>query len=790
MIVFEADKKPLHFVLDQVEQHQVALPDFQRSFVWNAGMVRELLVSIFSSYPAGALLLLQGGAQVFAPRPVESAPPLVGLPPYLVLDGQQRLTSLYQAFRGTGSHRFFLNVGSLVDDLRAGDPPEVDDAVVVYPVRRAAHWDYLDRQAADLMLPISSVASYLQWMLAVKQRRDDDDLDALLVQINAEVIRAYEQYQFPVTTLAASTPTDAVCSIFETLNRTGVKLSVFELLTARAFASQHRLRDRWEQSKSTHPILEEFRVDPYDLLQVVSLWSKGGSKRSQVLSMTPDEIVGRWDEAARCMAQALKMLRHECGALSPRWIPYGPAIVTMSAVWPVIASASGPDVGARRAKLRMWFWIASFGGRYDNAATTAVAQDTTRVTAWLDGGSAPDYVDTFRFDRGRWVDVTPRQRALYRASMALLMAGRPLDFHHVQPLTQQIIESEGVDDHHIFPSAYLKRSRQDGPVDSILNRTLIDRITNIRISAKPPSAYLADIASALGDKVDHILSSHHIPVAGTGDPRNDDFTAFLEARLDKFEELLVAAIGRPLLPQDQPVPDSVLSDDDSDPLRDFRAALGDLWDQVEPKLVDTSVEELESLAESVRMHLSDTALQLQARRLATEVEGMLGRWAEYDATQRRIARASASYFLEINDKVRDTDAGGLDDDAHVIRAAESVLGGWVPADGKAPEADDTASLTADFGRAMKDVYVKARKEAGYNATVYLRMLAEHGALGTARKLLASPGVSDGFVALWERGRVDLAVENVVLRPEFASLFTDDEREVARARLAEYGLDVD
>lgn len=87
---------------------------------------------------------------------------------------------------------------------------------------------------------------------------------------------------------------------------------------------------------------------------------------------------------------------------------------------------------------------------------------------------------------------------------------------------------------------------------------------------------------------------------------------------------------------------------------------------------------------------------------------------------------------------------------------------------------------------MQDVYVRAKREAGYNATYYLEMLHRHGGMETARRLLASSAASDGFTALWERGRLDLTVENVVLRPEFESLFTDEERDVARRRLADYG----
>lgn len=102
----------------------------------------------------------------------------------------------------------------------------------------------------------------------------------------------------------------------------------------------------------------------------------------------------------------------------------------------------------------------------------------------------------------------------------------------------------------------------------------------------------------------------------------------------------------------------------------------------------------------------------------------------------------------------------------------------------------TDALRRRFETAMKDVYARAKQEAGYDARAYLGMLAQYGGLGTARRLLATSSVSEGFVALWERKRIDLAVENVVLRPEFESLFTDEERDTARRRLAEYDFDVD
>jgi hypothetical protein len=95
-------------------------------------------------------------------------------------------------------------------------------------------------------------------------------------------------------------------------------------------------------------------------------------------------------------------------------------------------------------------------------------------------------------------------------------------------------------------------------------------------------------------------------------------------------------------------------------------------------------------------------------------------------------------------------------------------------------------LRKKFDVAMRQVYIRAKAEAGYDAKLFLGMLSTHGGLGTAKRLLATASVSEGFVALWERNRIDLAMENVVLRPEFGALFTEDEREIARMRLREYG----
>lgn len=108
--------------------------------------------------------------------------------------------------------------------------------------------------------------------------------------------------------------------------------------------------------------------------------------------------------------------------------------------------------------------------------------------------------------------------------------------------------------------------------------------------------------------------------------------------------------------------------------------------------------------------------------------------------------------------------------------------------GLTPDADP--EVIREFHAAMARIYTRAKAEAGYNATRYLQMVSQMGGLATARQLLHASGVSEGFTHLWERGRLDLTVEALVLQPDWSGLFTSGELVVARDRLTSYGFEVE
>src|SRR5438067_4733867 len=117
MSLFEdTNPRALKDLLTEIHNRTAVLPDFQRDFVWEPGATQELIVSIANNYPAGSILRVRDAKRVFAAREFEGAPVLADTKhTFLVLDGQQRLTSLFQAFYGVGEHRYYLDLNKLRD---------------------------------------------------------------------------------------------------------------------------------------------------------------------------------------------------------------------------------------------------------------------------------------------------------------------------------------------------------------------------------------------------------------------------------------------------------------------------------------------------------------------------------------------------------------------------------------------------------------------------------------------------------------------------------------------------
>jgi len=540
----DTNPRALKELLQQIHSREAALPDFQRDFVWDPNMTQELIVSIAENYPAGSLLRIRNTHNLFACREFHGAPPLDGhRPTYLVLDGQQRLTSLYQAFYGVGEHRYYVNLDKL---LAGGDFEEC-----IFHLRantaKSRGYDDPDVQARELILPLSVLkggsGEFHKWSRRVARAAATDGdrikLEDALDHVADRWVQAVDDYHFPVVTLSDQTSAEAVCTIFETLNRTGVKLSPFDLLTARFWPKNVNLRELWAKALEDWPIISDFAIDPYYVLQIVSLAARGtpSCRRGDVLNLEVGAIHEWWDRAVYGLAKGLEMLRDDCGVITANWLPYNTIVIPLAAVLARLALPGSPEVGANRQMLVQWFWCSVFGQTYENAPNSQAAKDTTELVAWLRGGNTPETISTFRFDPRLLLDAGPRQRAIYRGTICLILRRGPRDFHNGAKLTGDLMVQSNADDHHIFPQGYLDKMGVHARLrDCVLNRTLIDRKTNIRISSRAPSDYLGEIREAFralgASKFEELLQSHLLPT-GVGSPLwRNDFEGFLKWRQD------------------------------------------------------------------------------------------------------------------------------------------------------------------------------------------------------------------------------------------------------------------
>lgn len=560
---FETNPKELKKdLLNIIDVRDMALPDFQRDFVWQPRQTQELIISLAKSYPAGSLLRIESDKPMFKPRAFAGAPSLNGhKPKYLVLDGQQRLTSLYQALYGTGDYLFYVNLKDLVDGKG------IEEAFF-YENRKKAidRYGSIKKQAEKRILPLSVLfgdEGFHAWLDQIDDALNQDENSKGLPSEERKSIRnAYENsvapivnYEFPVVTLTNNPSLEAVCTIFETLNNTGVRLSVFDLLSARYFAEGYNLRELWEKDLAATKYLDLFEIDPYYILQVICSQVTNSVKRSDVLNLKAPKVVEAWDDAIWGMEEFLSMLYLECGVLTPELLSYNTIVIPAAAIFMKNRGLKGVAWVNFRPKIKRWYWCSVFGQTYESSPTSQSITDISQFQTWLDGGEPPQSVANFAFNSSDLYKITTKQRAVYRGLMCLLLRTPSLDFHTTKPITTALLKQRIVDDHHIFPKAYLAEASQGNPrfdtieVDCVLNRTLIDKETNQRIGKNPPSVYLKVIRDELknhsGDPavLERILASHQLPSEPDSPLWRDDFVGFCISR----EALLKSLVDRALV---------------------------------------------------------------------------------------------------------------------------------------------------------------------------------------------------------------------------------------------------
>lgn len=216
-----------------------------------------------------------------------------------------------------------------------------------------------------------------------------------------------------------------------------------------------------------------------------------------MLNLAPSDIEAWWQPVVAGLAVGLSILKDDCKVMLPKWLPYQTMLAPLAAVLAKSGMPKTAAAGAQREKLKRWFWCAVFGQAYESSPNSQSAKDVGEIVGWFEGGQVPESVKALRFDPKALRDVTPRQRSIYRGTICLILGTGTgaRDFHTQAVITGNLMNEQGIDDHHVFPDDFLLKKKGVTVArarDCVLNRTLIDRTTNQMISNRAPSDYMAE----------------------------------------------------------------------------------------------------------------------------------------------------------------------------------------------------------------------------------------------------------------------------------------------------------
>jgi hypothetical protein len=515
-------------LLTDILKGAIKIPQFQREFVWERARSAKLLDSILKGYPLGTFILWKTKERLRAVRNIGN----ISLPPppeddyvFQVLDGQQRITSLFAALEGVtlSSNNDF---STICVDLDVN--PDGDDQIVFDTPQNPG--------VPEGHVTIAFKTLRTQSILAMLDAGyTKDQLHRL-----EEYKRRLETYQFPTVEITGA-PIAVATEIFTRLNVGGKSLSVFEIMVAKTWDDKQKF-DLSEKVESLNKELTSVgfgNIDPTVMMQTVAALAVESIKSHDILAMKKQVFIDTWPLAVTALHASIDFCRSHLGIPVRELLPYVSLLIPLAYYFHV--EKIDPAGEPKRRIVDLFFRI-GISERYSSALETKVAQDLKAVRKIIKG-EQPEY------DFG--VDVSADYilrngyfrtgKAFIKTLLCLLSAEKPRCFKtggHVILDNALLARQNSKNYHHFFPKAFLaKKPEFTLPANHIGNITLVGaHLNKNEIRAKQPSVYITAF-SEKNTAINACLATHLIELTTMG-VMEDNYDAFLTQRCKKLSEKL------------------------------------------------------------------------------------------------------------------------------------------------------------------------------------------------------------------------------------------------------------
>lgn len=513
-------------IINYLERGKLKIPRFQRKFVWERSKIIKLLDSIYQEFPIGSFFIWEADrqytkffkdiAELEMPKP-ERFNTLD-----FILDGQQRITSLYVVMKG-----------KKIDNI---DYRQISfDLVKEKFVRKRTKF-----KIGDHIVPVCEI--FGEDHLTIY-----DSLDSEKKKVFNKCLSIFSNYPLSIIKVTDKELADAI-EIFERINQGGKRLSIFDLVVASTWGGEFDLRDKYETLEKYLKEKGFGRINPEIVMHATSLIVKGYCRKQYLLQLTREEIEDIWSDIEDSFKLAVDYLSANLGVKIFEFVPY-PAMISLLAY--LFYKIKGHSITSKNAEyVHQWFWQSALSERYTKSRETTMEEDRKKLFDKIINGEEVKIKYTIDLSLEKLKDMRVGQKSAIRNAFFCMLAIRqPKHFKNNNNIVldyKLCSDYNSKELHHIFPKAFLKENQvAKSSRNALMNFCFIPAELNKEISKSKPSDYFVEF-SEINPEFKDVLNSHLIPNGSF--INNNDYDAFISARADatmrEFENLCDTKIAR------------------------------------------------------------------------------------------------------------------------------------------------------------------------------------------------------------------------------------------------------
>lgn len=514
-----------NMLIHDIEKGLIKIPQFQRQFVWSKEESARLLDSIMKGYPIGTFILWKTKERLRSIRNIGGLM-LPDTPDgdfvQYVLDGQQRMTSLYVSMKGA---KIETDDGKVVDysdiyvDLEAKD----EEQLIIT--------DISNRNASELLRFTDLLTG--GFSLATKYPNYLEKLE--------KYSNMFKTYLFS-TILVNDAPIDVATEIFTRINVGGKSLSVFEIMVAKTYDSvlNFDLAEKYDELLERLATINYETIPSSTVLQAVSVCLVGECSKKQILQLDKTKFINAWNDVISAFESAAEYFKNYYRIPVSQLLPYDGLLIPFTYYF---YRHKDKPIGNHQKYLQDYFWRTVLNSRFSNALETKIGQDIKRIDLILKD-------ELSAYDQG--VDITVESlsyngwfstgTAYIKGFLCLLAYQQPLSFIDnslVNINNNWLKQANSKNYHHFFPTAYLeKKGEERASINHIANITIVDDFLNKRkIKDKAPSTYIKDFMK-LNPHINEALATHLIDEPASCGITTNDYDLFFQKRLERYSKEL------------------------------------------------------------------------------------------------------------------------------------------------------------------------------------------------------------------------------------------------------------